>query len=114
MFDNETPFIPLEIAQYKEMRDTGTDHLLLDVREAFEYAQAHIADSTLIPMNDVMERADELREYERIVVVCQTGSRSAMVAMALRDAGLTGKIYNLEGGIVAWANQGNPYVTGAE
>ncbi len=112
MFENEAPYIPLDIAQYKAMRDAETPHLLLDVREPMEYAQAHIAGATLVPMNDVMWQVDDLRAHDQIVVVCRSGSRSAMVAMILRDAGLTGKIYNLEGGIIAWAQAGNAYESG--
>ena len=112
MFDSENPYIPLDAAAYKEMRDAGTKHLLLDVREPNEYAEAHISGATLIPMNDVLARLDELEGYDTIVVQCRSGKRSAMVATALHDENVAAKIYNLEGGIVAWANAGNPYESG--
>lgn len=108
------PYIPLDVADYKAMRDSGTPHLLLDVREPHEYREAHIEGATLIPMNDVLSRIDELRGAETIVVQCRSGKRSAMVAMALSDENLGVKIYNLEGGIVAWAQAGNEYQQGEE
>lgn len=114
MTDNDAPYIPLDVAGYKAMREAGTPHLLLDVREPFEYAQAHIPGAVLIPMNDVLARVHELDEHEHVVVVCRTGNRSAMVAMGLHDYGLPNTFYNLEGGIVAWAQQGNEYTQGME
>ncbi len=113
MTDNDAPYIPLDIDGYKAMREAGTPHLLLDVRQPFEFEQAHIPGAVLIPMNDVIARLDELHEHEHIVVVCRTGSRSAMVAMGLHDYGLPNTFYNLEGGTVAWVQQGNEYEQGA-
>ena len=100
MFENEAPYIPLDIAQYKAMRDAKTPHLLLDVREPMEYAQAQIAGATLVPMNDVMWQVDDLRAHDQIVVVCRSCSRSAMGPMILRYAGQTGKVYNMKAMII--------------
>lgn len=113
MYD-EAPYQPLEVEEYQAMREAETPHLLLDVREPAEYYEARIADSVLIPMNDVISRLDEIRDAEVIVVQCRSGKRSAAVAATLRDAGLTAKIYNLEGGIIAWAQAGNPYLQGED
>jgi sulfur-carrier protein adenylyltransferase/sulfurtransferase len=107
MTENDAPYIPLDAAGYKAMREAGTPHLLLDVREPFEYAQAHIPGAVLIPMGQLGNRLDELEGHEHVVVACRTGSRSAMVAMGLHDHGLTNTFYNLEGGIVAWARAGH-------
>lgn len=114
MFDETDSYAPLDIPAYIAMRDAGTPHLLLDVREPDEYQQAHVEGALLMPMSDVMDRVNELHGHEHIVVMCRSGNRSATVASALHDLGVTAKVYNLEGGIVAWANQGHPYVSGDE
>lgn len=114
MTDSEAPYTPLSVADYVAMREAGTPHLLLDVREPQEYAQAHIPGAVLIPMNDVLARVHELDEYDQIVVVCRSGNRSAAVATGLHDYGLPNKFYNLEGGTVAWVREGNAYEQGEE
>lgn len=109
-----TPYIPLSVPDYVTMRGQDRPHLLLDVREPHEFTEAHIPGALLIPMNDVLMRLSELQGHETIVVVCRSGGRSAMVALALRDNGLTAALYNLEGGTLGWVRAGHAYVQGEE
>lgn len=76
---------------------------LLDVREPFEYQIAALENSVLIPMNQIPERLQELNKDEAIVVICHHGMRSDSVAYYLDEQGFT-QIFNLTGGIHAWAN----------
>ncbi len=76
---------------------------LLDVREPFEYQIAKIENSILIPMNQVPARLQELDEEQFIVVICHHGMRSENVAYYLDQQGFK-HIFNLTGGIHAWAN----------
>ena len=76
---------------------------LLDVRELFEYQIAALDNSVLIPMNQIPERFQELHKDEPIVVICHHGMRSESVAYYLDEQGFT-QIFNLTGGIHAWAN----------
>ena len=114
MTDNQAPYIPLSVPDYAAMRDDEKPHLLLDVREPHEFTEMHIPGAVLIPMNDVLMRMTELQGHDSIVVVCRSGSRSAMVAMALRDNGMTSALYNLEGGTMAWVRAGHEYAQGEE
>jgi len=76
---------------------------LLDVREPFEYRIAALENSVLIPMNQMPERFQELPKDKPIVVICHHGMRSENVAYYLDEQGFT-QIFNLTGGIHAWAN----------
>jgi rhodanese-related sulfurtransferase len=78
--------------------------VLLDVRENWEYETCHIAGSTLMPMNSIPARIDDLDEDAAIVCICHHGARSMQVAAFLERNGF-GKITNLTGGIHAWAVQ---------
>lgn len=78
--------------------------LLLDVRENWEFETCHIAGSTLMPMNSIPARIDDLDEDAAIVCICHHGARSMQVAAFLERNGF-GKITNLTGGIHAWAVQ---------
>jgi len=78
--------------------------LLLDVRENWEYETCHIDGATLMPMNTIPARIDDLDEDAAIVCICHHGARSMQVAAFLEHNGF-GKITNLTGGIHAWAVQ---------
>ena len=78
--------------------------MLLDVREPWEYAHCHIEGSTLMAMNTIPARLDDLDEEAEIVCICHHGMRSLQVAAFLERNGFE-KITNLTGGIHAWAVQ---------
>ena len=77
---------------------------LLDVRENWEFATCHIAGSTLMPMQTIPARIDDLDEEADIVCICHHGARSLNVAAFLEHHGFS-KVSNLTGGIHAWAVQ---------
>ncbi|WP_374580114.1 rhodanese-like domain-containing protein [Pseudoduganella sp.] len=77
---------------------------LLDVRENWEYETCHIAGSTLMPMQTIPARIDDLDEDAQIVCICHHGARSLNVAAFLEHHGFS-KVSNLTGGIHAWAVQ---------
>jgi rhodanese-related sulfurtransferase len=88
-----------------EALQRGDDLIVLDVREAWEWQQGHVAGARHIPMNDVPARRDELDRTTPMVVVCHLGQRSAMVAHYLLTQGFH-DIYNLDGGMDSWVRQG--------
>ncbi len=75
---------------------------LLDVREPHEYKYARIANSVLIPLNQIPQRLGELNSDQEIVVICHHGMRSQQAANYLATAGFK-NIANLTGGIDAWS-----------
>jgi len=76
---------------------------LIDVREPWEFATAHIEGSVLMPMGDVPSRAhQELDPEERLVVMCHHGMRSMNVTVWLRGQGFE-QAQSVRGGIDAWA-----------
>ncbi len=77
---------------------------LLDVRENWEYETCHIAGSSLMPMQTIPARIDDLDEDAEIVCICHHGARSLNVAAFLEHHGFS-KVSNLTGGIHAWAVQ---------
>jgi rhodanese-related sulfurtransferase len=81
--------------------------VLLDVREPWEYQTCRIEGSTLAPMNTIPARAQELDPGMETVVICHHGARSFQVALFLERNGFS-NLYNLQGGINAWADQVEP------
>lgn len=83
--------------------------VLLDVREPFEYDICHIPGSRLIPLGQLPSRMSELDSADEIVLQCKSGVRSARALKLLSEAGFS-KLFNLEGGILAWSDQVDPSV----
>jgi rhodanese-related sulfurtransferase len=85
--------------------------VVVDVREATEYAQGHIADAKHIPLAQLGERLKELTRYKEkpVLLHCQGGVRSAKACDLLAKEGFT-KLYNLQGGINAWQQAKLPVV----
>ena len=75
---------------------------LLDVREPNEYQHARIADSVLIPLNQLPQRLGELDLDQEIVVICHHGMRSQQAANYLVQSDFK-NVTNLIGGIDAWS-----------
>jgi rhodanese-related sulfurtransferase len=83
--------------------------VLLDVREPWEVATAHIAGCVEIPMRDIPARSEELDDEAQVVCICHHGARSANVGMFLEGRGFK-QVFNLQGGIDAWSRQVDPTV----
>ena len=91
------------------------DAQVVDVREPGEYANGHLPESRNIPLARLEERAGELDKYKEtpVLVVCQSGARSATACKQLGKLGFT-RVHNLEGGIDAWRTAGLPLKKGAK
>ena len=87
-----------------EAHELAADCVFVDVRESYEYDAGHIHDAVHMSIGEIMARAGELPRDRPIVVTCQIGQRSALVAEHLRGLGLIA--HNLEGGLEAWVALG--------
>jgi len=76
---------------------------LVDVREPWEYEEAHIPGCRLIPLGDVPARFQEIDRRAPVVVYCKSGGRSSKAVAFLLEQGYD-RVLNLTGGILAWAN----------
>ena len=76
---------------------------LIDVREADAFQQGHPPGALNFPLDDFIEGhvIETLSKLEPLLLICNTGNRSAMAAEWLLDEGMT-RIANVAGGVVAW------------
>ena len=97
---------PVELA--KKLQSSNPSRLL-DVRQAEEHAFVALPNSTLIPLGELMTRADEIEDWknEEVVVYCHHGIRSAHAIAQLRALGFT-NLHNLSGGIARWTDEVDP------
>lgn len=80
--------------------------VLLDVREDDEWSAGHAPGATHVRLG-VLDSGG-LSADRPVVAVCRSGNRSRTAAMKLAGAGIT--VYNLAGGMKAWAGSGRPVV----
>ncbi|HEY5791882.1 MAG TPA: molybdopterin-synthase adenylyltransferase MoeB [Chthoniobacterales bacterium] len=99
----EPPVPEISVTALKAKLDAGRV-VLVDVREPFEYDIARIPGAKLIPLGDLPSRMSELDSADEIYIHCKSGVRSANALRQLQKAGF-GKLYNVTGGILAWADQ---------
>jgi len=91
-------------------REDGWTPYVLDVRKRHEaeIAQIGFADR-LTPHDAVSDIADLLPRDRDILIHCKSGGRSAKAAADLASLGFT-RLFNLEGGILAWAQEVDPSI----
>jgi len=102
--------LEITIDHLKSALDSPQKHVLLDVREPWEFQTAHIEGSKSIPMPEIPARAfNELDEEDSILVICHHGARSLSVAVWLRNQGFD-KAQSIAGGIDAWSRAIDPTI----
>lgn len=94
----------ISATELKSRLQRGDDLVLLDVREQNEWNIAHLEGAKLVPVNSITQRASELNTADEMVIYCKTGIRSARALNELRGLGFR-KLWNLKGGITAWAEE---------
>ncbi len=91
----------------RRLREDPARPLLIDVREASEFATVRAPDAVLMPTSTFAARISELPVDRPLMVVCHVGGRSAAVTGFLARAGRT-DVVNVAGGMEAWEAAGLP------
>ena len=100
----QTPEI--SVVELDKLLKSNANVFILDVRNADEYAICNIG-GHLIPMSELANRLNELDKEKQIVIHCHGGGRSKRATDFLIQQGFK-HVYNLRGGITAWANEIDP------
>lgn len=93
------------VQETKRLIEEKPDLVVLDVRTPSEYEDGHLPRAINIPVDDLLERLDELDRGDEILVYCRTGNRSTRAVGYLNDNGFT-RLYHMVDGIVAWVEAG--------
>jgi rhodanese-related sulfurtransferase len=88
-----------------ELKNRMDEAVVIDVRTPGEYESVHIPRSRNIPLDQIEQHADELREAadsgKEVVLVCKSGGRAHQAQEKLEAAGVK-TLPILEGGMTAW------------
>jgi rhodanese-related sulfurtransferase len=99
----------IPVAEASAKRDAGA--FVLDVRTQEEWNEVHIPGATLIPLDQLETRLNEVPKDKEVVVVCRSGNRSKPGRDALKAAGYT-QVTSMSGGLKEWQAAKLPTVTG--
>ena len=101
-----------EVTPQEGQRRVQQGAVLLDVREDNEYREVRAQGAQLMPLSMFEESFQQLPKDQEIVVICRSGARSARAAQYLLDRGFNA--VNLQGGTIAWEEQGLPVERGQQ
>jgi rhodanese-related sulfurtransferase len=85
---------------------SGKRPLVVDVRDAAEFASGRIAGTINVPLDELEKRARELPAGE-VVIMDHGGGQTLIAGRLLRKTGRTG-LTRLDGGLLAWQRKGLP------
>ena len=95
------------VQELKKMKESGEDFQLIDVREPHEYDICNL-EGELIPMSEIPSNVEKISKDKKVVIHCRSGKRSGDMLLWLeKNHGLT-NLYNLKGGVLAWAKEIDP------
>lgn len=94
----------IDVHELKQLLTEGSEFQLVDVREPHEYEIANL-EGELIPLGTIKEQSDRIARDKKVVIHCKSGRRSAKAIEQLQELYALDNLYNLKGGILAYAKE---------
>ena len=107
---SSTGAIDLGVSEFStKVAEAGV--ITLDVRTPIEFAEGHIEGARLIDFQsgNFENEIAALDKNATYAVYCRSGNRSGQAVKVMQDAGFT-NVFNMNGGVIDWANAGLPLV----
>ncbi|MEM9936681.1 MAG: molybdopterin-synthase adenylyltransferase MoeB [Bacteroidota bacterium] len=105
--DVEAEILPVKgisVHKFHQLQAQGADIQVIDVREPYEYEIVNIG-ADLIPLGKITDDQERISADKQVVIHCRSGVRSAQAIRALQETYGFNNLYNLEGGILAYAKE---------
>ena len=94
----------ITVHELKKMIDNNEEFHFIDVREQHEYELVNL-NAELIPMSVVPANIEKFEREGKVIIHCRSGARSGNLIVQLQQIKGYDNLYNLEGGILAWATE---------
>ncbi|MCS6822040.1 MAG: rhodanese-like domain-containing protein [Microscillaceae bacterium] len=94
----------ITVQELKKMMDEKADFQLIDVREPYE-AEIATLGAQLIPVGTILQNVDKIARDKPVIIHCRSGARSANAILQLEANFGFDNLYNLKGGILAYARE---------
>ena len=99
----------MDVEKLREMMQSPTPPIVIDVREKKENDLCKIPGSVLIPVGELPQHLAQVPKDKPVVLHCHHGGRSGRATAFLMEQGYT-NVFNLTGGIHAWSERIDPSV----
>jgi len=94
----------VDVHELQKLIDSGEDFQLIDVREPYEYDIANLK-GELIPLGQIEQAGSKIAKDKKVIIHCRSGKRSADAIRELEHLYKFDNLYNLKGGILAYAKE---------
>ena len=104
------PFYRVDSPEAQTILDAeGDGAAIVDVRRVDEWVTGHAAGAIHIPIDDLLDRVDELPEGKKLLFICAAGVRSGLACEMAASMGFDLEtLYNVDDGTPAWIEHGLP------
>jgi sulfur-carrier protein adenylyltransferase/sulfurtransferase len=102
--DNTLDMKEITVQELQELKQLGKEYQLIDVREPHEFDICNIG-GELIPLAEIPNNVEKISKTKQVVIHCRSGARSGQAIKWLTSNHQFDNLYNLKGGILAWANE---------
>lgn len=92
------------VSELKAMQDASETFQLIDVREPHEFDICNLG-AELIPLGEIVNESDKIKRDIPVIIHCRSGARSAAAINELEKRFGFENLYNLKGGILAYAKE---------
>ena len=106
------PYSRISSEEALEMQKNG-DSTVIDVRNEDEYHLGHVKNALWIPVDEIVQRMEELPEEGNLLFICAVGARSGLAAEYASSLGIdSSRLFNIEDGTPTWISKGLPTSSG--
>lgn len=104
---NQNPMKEVTVQELQKLVETKQDFQLIDVREPHEFDICNL-NGELIPQGEIPHNVEQISRDKLVVIHCRSGARSGQIIQWLEKNHKLENLYNLKGGILAWAREIDP------
>ena len=102
------PYSRISSEEAFEMQQSGNS-MVVDVRNQDEYEAGHVKGAIWIPVDEIVQRFNELPEDGNLMFICAVGARSGLAAEYASSLGVDSeRLFNIEDGTPTWIDKGLP------
>ena len=108
------PYSRISSEEALEMQNNG-DSTIIDVRNEDEYESGHVTNAVWIPVDEIVQRMEELPSEGNLLFICAVGARSGLAAEYASSLGIdSSRLFNIEDGTPTWISKGLPTSDGQD
>ena len=104
------PFQRISIEEAKSMLEKSPDEIqVIDVRNEDEYKSGHVSGAVLLPVDQILDRIEEVPQNKSVFFICAAGVRSGLACEYVASMGYDQKLlFNIEEGTPSWIGANYP------